>query len=120
MVINLTTQADTDDRDQVMSTLTLTHQDDYERFCHQRLADPYPLFDELREKDPVHWCEPLGSWLSLRYEDAFAGLNDARLMGGRRGMNEKILTPANRQKAAALVDHLNLWLQTQNPPRHTS
>lgn len=95
-----------------------TRQADYDAFCRQQLMDPYPLFDELRAQDPVHWCEPLGSWLVLRYGDAFAGLNDARLMAGRRNMYDAVLTPANREKAAALVDHLGLWLQNQNPPRH--
>lgn len=102
-----------------MKMTTLDHRHDYEQFCQQALADPYPLFDELRETKPVHWCEPLGCYLALRYDDAYAGLNDARLLGGRRGMYEKILTPENHMKAASLVDHVNLWLTNQNPPRHT-
>ncbi len=97
----------------------LNRSEDYDRFCQQKLADPYPLFDELREKDPVHWCEPLGSWLSTRYADAYVGLNDARLLGGRRSMYAKILNNENREKASALVDHVDLWLQNQKPPSHT-
>jgi cytochrome P450 len=32
------------------------------------LADPYPTFALLRERDPVHWSE-LGFWVVSRYED---------------------------------------------------
>lgn len=34
------------------------------------LADPYPLYRELREQnDGVHFVEPVGMWLVLRYAD---------------------------------------------------
>jgi cytochrome P450 len=33
------------------------------------LADPYPLFDRLRETDPVHWDVFLHAWVATRYDD---------------------------------------------------
>jgi len=33
------------------------------------LADPYPLFDRLREADPVHWDIFLHAWVVTRYPD---------------------------------------------------
>ena len=33
------------------------------------LADPYPLFDQLREADPVHWDVFLHAWVVTRYDD---------------------------------------------------
>src|SRR5450755_3806218 len=33
------------------------------------LANPYPLFDRLRETDPVHWDIFLHAWVVTRYED---------------------------------------------------
>ena len=33
------------------------------------LADPYPLYRELREHDPVHWDPYLHAWVVTRYED---------------------------------------------------
>lgn len=61
-------------------TLTLEHQEDYDLFCAQQLQDPYPLFAELRKKDPVHWCEPLNTWLAFRYDDTMAALKDPRFL----------------------------------------
>ena len=31
--------------------------------------NPYPVYDELRRCDPVHWSEPLGTWIITRYLD---------------------------------------------------
>jgi hypothetical protein len=40
------------------------------------LAHPYPLYRELREKDPVHWDPYLHSWVVTRYEDVVTVLRD--------------------------------------------
>src|SRR5262249_37682639 len=31
--------------------------------------DPYPLFDQMRREDPVHYSPALGGWLVTRYDD---------------------------------------------------
>ena len=33
------------------------------------LANPYPLYKELRDSDPVHWDPFLHAWVVTRYED---------------------------------------------------
>jgi pimeloyl-[acyl-carrier protein] synthase len=33
------------------------------------LANPYPLYKELRDQDPVHWDPFLHAWVVTRYED---------------------------------------------------
>ena len=48
-------------------------------------ASPYPFYDELRRKDPVHWSDRLGSWILTRYEDVTrALLNHQRLINSGR------------------------------------
>jgi hypothetical protein len=32
--------------------------------------DPHPLFDRVREHEPVHYCEAASSWVVARYADA--------------------------------------------------
>jgi cytochrome P450 len=32
-------------------------------------ADPYPLYQQMRAEDPVHWDESLGFWALTRYAD---------------------------------------------------
>jgi cytochrome P450 len=41
-------------------------------------ANPYPLYHELRDLDPVHRTER-GMWLLSRYDDCWAALRDPRL-----------------------------------------
>ncbi len=38
------------------------------------LADPYPLYEELRTADPVHWDPYLHGWVVTRYEDVVSVL----------------------------------------------
>ena len=33
------------------------------------LANPYPLYHQLRSEDPVHWDPYLHTWVVTRYED---------------------------------------------------
>lgn len=96
----------------------IARNEDYGQFCQQRLNDPYPLYQELREKDPIHWCESLGCWLGFRYDDAFAALTNPHLLVGRRGLYDGVMTAENRVKGNPLVEHIDMWLQNQNAPRH--
>ena len=93
---------------------------DYDLFCRQQLQNPYPLFARLRERDPVHWCEPLQTWLVVRYQDVFDGLRDTeRLSTNRRAMYTAPLLPENRDRARPMIDHLSRWLLNVDPPDHT-
>ena len=42
------------------------------------IADPYPLYAELRAEDPVRYDEATDHWLISRYEDVNALLRDRR------------------------------------------
>ncbi|HXF56182.1 MAG TPA: cytochrome P450 [Actinomycetota bacterium] len=42
------------------------------------VADPYPVYRELRERAPVSFFEPTGHWLVSRYEDVNRTLRDRR------------------------------------------
>jgi pimeloyl-[acyl-carrier protein] synthase len=39
------------------------------------MADPYPLYAQLRETDPVHWDPFLQAWVVTRYGDAISVLH---------------------------------------------
>ena len=40
------------------------------------LANPYPLYQLLREEDPVHWDPYLHAWIVTRYEDVITVLTN--------------------------------------------
>ncbi|MBY0397183.1 MAG: cytochrome P450 [Thermoleophilia bacterium] len=41
----------------------------YHLMDQEVLADPYPLYRRIRERDPVHWDPFLHTWVVTRYED---------------------------------------------------
>src|SRR3954447_24325784 len=54
----------------------------YEFFADQTRDDPFPLFDRLREDDPVYETD-FGYWYVSRYDDVTALLRDTRLTSGQ-------------------------------------
>jgi cytochrome P450 len=56
--------------------------DRYDFFTPNVVTDPFPLFADLREHDPVYETD-FGYWYVSRYDDCHAVLRDARLGPGR-------------------------------------
>ena len=55
---------------------------DYDIFDEEYVRDPYPIWDELREKCPVaHSDRWGGSWMPTRYEDLFKIAQDISFPG---------------------------------------
>jgi pimeloyl-[acyl-carrier protein] synthase len=54
----------------------------YEFFSDETRDDPFPLFDRLRDHDPVYETD-FGYWYVSRYDDVVALLRDTRLTSGR-------------------------------------
>lgn len=48
------------------------------------VADPFARLAALREHDPVHWDETLGTWFITRYDDVRRFFSDPRLSTDRR------------------------------------
>ncbi|WP_375765679.1 cytochrome P450 [Archangium gephyra] len=49
----------------------------------ENLLEPWALYRDLRESDPVHWSEALQSWIITRHEDVAACFRDPRLSADR-------------------------------------
>lgn len=58
----------------------------FDLFAPAALADPYLLYRQIRETDPVHYSESLGYWLLTRYQDVEAALKDERLSADRSAL----------------------------------
>src|SRR3972149_3767983 len=56
----------------------------YNPFVPETHANPYPLYQQLRESDPIHWSELLDGWILTRYDDVVAVLKDLRFSADRR------------------------------------
>ena len=81
--------------------------------------DPFPLYQRLRDEDPVHWSPAMRSWIVTRYEDV-------REVAMTRDMSPDRLTPfyeslrgERREILAEVMRYLRLWLVFRDPPEHT-
>ncbi|WP_225823943.1 cytochrome P450 family protein [Streptomyces naphthomycinicus] len=84
-------------------------------------ADPYPLYDRMREAGPVHrvlFPSGVQAWLVTGYDAAHSALNDDRL-----GKNHDRGNDRWRARASIMPEpqhsQLQVHLLHQDPPRHT-
>jgi cytochrome P450 len=85
------------------------------------IANPYPVYEWLREHQPVAWYEPTGQWLISRYDDVNTLLRDRRL--GRTYLH--VATHAEMGRSDYPADQEPFWHLNNNgmldrePPDHT-
>lgn len=80
--------------------------------------DPFPLFDRLRDGDPIHWSPVLKSWVLTRYEDCRLALMSPSLSAERvrAFLARRESDPAD---LAALRAQMDRWMVFRDPPDHT-
>jgi cytochrome P450 len=78
-------------------------------------ADPFPLYQYLREFEPVHHS-PLGFWALSRYADVDLALNDSRLSSVPSKYSSHNRQHLSQSPAARLARHS---LTFMDPPAHT-
>jgi cytochrome P450 len=66
-------------------------------FNPQTLADPYPVYQQLRTEDPVHSDEANGRWLLFRYADIVAVLRNPSVSSNRAPAMQRWVPPGMRQ-----------------------
>jgi cytochrome P450 len=84
----------------------------YSPFDPEVIADPYPVYHDLRDHAPVHWSPEASSWVLSRYDDVCAALTDPVTYSSASGI---FPTPPG-------VDMTELFLPMlimSDPPRHT-
>jgi cytochrome P450 len=83
-------------------------------------ADPFPLFAQLRENDPVHWSSAMKAWVITRYEDVKRVAVANSDMSADRLAPFFAATPAeSRNSYASLMTYLGNWMVFRDPPEHT-
>jgi cytochrome P450 len=80
------------------------------------VAEPYPVYQQLRTTDPVHWDETLQAWVLTRYKDVVAGLNDLRLSSARTDFMQEL---AAKQELRPFFHFLSNRMIFCDPPKHT-
>lgn len=83
------------------------------------LENPFEMYQYLQEHEPIHWSEPLKSWIVTKYDDA-------RTVALTKDMSPDRLTPfyeaskgERRELLGEIMRYLNKWLVFRDPPEHT-
>jgi cytochrome P450 len=83
------------------------------------MANPFPVYDRLREEDPLHWSPSLKSWIATRYTDVRDLLLSDQLSVNRLTSFYESLPPQDAETLRDVIHYLNLWLAFRDPPDHT-
>lgn len=78
-------------------------------------ADPYPLYDWIRDNDPVHRA-PDGNWVIVRYDDASMVLRDPRFSTNPAWLGEETKAQISASPVRQVGTRLMMFL---DPPDHT-
>lgn len=99
-----------------MTPIPIPTSDPMPLFGPEMLADPYPLYHQLRAVDPVHWSEKFKAWILTRYDDVAAGLSDLRLSSDRSALFQEM---AGSKELEPFFSFLARRMVLADPPKHT-
>ncbi len=85
-------------------------------FTPDLLANPYPIYQQFRTSDPVHWDERAHAWILTRYDDVTALLRDQRLSSVRRELFTKMVEGTGLEQ---LYEQSANSMINNDAPRHT-
>jgi cytochrome P450 len=83
------------------------------------VQDPFPAYRWLRENDPVHWSEGLGSWLVTRYDGVLEVFDHPELFSADRFRKLDARFASDREPVRTVAAVLGDWLVFRDPPDHT-
>jgi cytochrome P450 len=82
-------------------------------------ADPFPVFARLRERDPVHWSEPMKAWIITRYDDVkTVALDNTAISADRLTPVFAVAHDRRRGTFTNLLTYLGNWMVFRDPPDH--
>ncbi len=84
--------------------------------------NPYPVYHELRERDPVYWSDLWGCWVLTRYDDVVSTMQDFKRFSSKGRFTRVIegeLPEPVLEKIAPLIRHYSTGLINVDPPDHT-
>jgi cytochrome P450 len=87
----------------------------------RNLDDPYPMYRDLRERDPIHRSRVVGGWVLSRYRDITPVLRDARFSADDRSAASFEREHRRRVRAGIVSEEeeYNPSMLRLDPPDHT-
>jgi cytochrome P450 len=94
---------------------------DYDPFSLPQRDNPYPVWSELRDHEPVVWSAAIGAWVVSRYEDAVQIIGDTKTFVNE-GSTRSFFPPPHEVQAVldeGLPRDEIRSTQDLDPPDHT-
>jgi cytochrome P450 len=91
----------------------------YDPFASDIVADPYPVYDWLRDEQPVYYAEPTKSFVLSRYEDVTWALGDTDLFSSDAMRGVLMGQPTGKGEERMPRDTAGGSLVSVDPPAHT-
>ena len=91
----------------------------YDENDPETISNPYPLYDQLRSHDPVHWSEANNFWLLTRYSDVASVIRDDRVSSDRFRAISSDLPAEAQEQFAPFINMVSAWMLMSDAPAHT-
>ena len=83
------------------------------------LRNPYPIYDELRAHDPIHWSAENGYWMLTRYADIVAQVQNDQFSSNRIGAHASRMPIEAKEHFRPFFSAVGSWMLMIDPPDHT-
>jgi cytochrome P450 len=83
------------------------------------LANPYPIFDQLRSSDPIFWSEENSYWILTRYADIASLIQNEHLSSNRIAAHASRMPNEAREYFRPFFTAVSSWMLMIDPPDHT-
>ena len=79
-------------------------------------TNPFPFYEALQERDPVHWSPVIKSWIITRYDDVRQVAMSSNMSSDRLRPFYEALKDERRDILSGVMRYLNEWLVFKAPP----
>ena len=83
------------------------------------LADPYPVYDRLRQNDPIYWSAENSYWILTRYADIAQLISNPQLSSNRIGAHAGRMPDQVKAHFRPFFTAVSSWMLMIDPPDHT-
>lgn len=83
------------------------------------LANPYPVYDQLRANDPIYWSAENGYWILTRYADIASLIQNPKLSSNRIRAHAGRMPDQAKLQFRPFFSAVSSWMLMIDPPDHT-
>jgi hypothetical protein len=83
------------------------------------LANPYPIFDQMRSNDPIFWSAENSYWILTRYSDIASLIQNENLSSNRIGAHAGRMPDEAKKHFRPFFTAVSSWMLMIDPPDHT-